>query len=220
MPQQFFDQDAFAGHVKTTHKTVRSDAEIAKVSKLSARPSLTPFSCCPFCDFTAPDLTSAPSREEKAPAEKNATLRVIEAQTTLRKHIAGHLIQFFLLALPDRTDVQDLGSDRTGSLQARSTVLALQDVVPEFSDEEVLELAVPHLSDDLSAMAEDWDFVEDDLIARGVRKIYAGHEIDHNLKPFVNRLDVVLNGDRVRLPPPEIVCIDPEGFEVEVAYSW
>ena len=161
---------------------------------------------------------SATIEKEEAPSESNATLGMIEREKDVRKHVGGHLIQIFLLALPYRADVQELGSE-TKSLQARSTVLGLQDVVLEFSDEAEDSASVPSPGETPLDEVGEWNFVEKDLVAKGIRKVYAGHEVDHCLKSFVNKLGILLNDVQASLPPPEIVCYNPEGKIVSVQYE-
>lgn len=74
-------------HIRTNHKAVRSEARVSRISKLSARPSLTPFSCCPFCDALPSDLISNSKQTEQDNVEHSATLLMNKAQATFEKHI-------------------------------------------------------------------------------------------------------------------------------------
>ncbi|KAF7504453.1 hypothetical protein GJ744_002190 [Endocarpon pusillum] len=220
VPQQFSSQDEFAMHLRTNHKSVRSEAGISRISKLSAKPSLTPFSCCPFCDSLPSDLMSNSNLAEQDTMEHDATHLMKKAQAIFRKHILDHLIQFFLIALPDRPDIEELGSETTGSRHARSSALDLQDVALIYSDEDVEDVISSPVAQNESVLVGNWDFVEIELVARSLRKAYAGHENDHVLKPFINRLTTVSSpSNQVVLPPPMIVLTDPNGFVFEIQIS-
>ncbi|ERF77208.1 Mitogen-activated protein kinase HOG1 [Endocarpon pusillum Z07020] len=71
-----------------------------------------------------------------------------------------------------------------------------------------------------NVLVENWDFVEVELVARSLRKAYAGHKNDHVLKPFINRLTTVSSpSNQVVLPPPMLVYTDPDGLDVPVVFG-
>lgn len=89
-----------------------------------------------------------------------------------------------------------------------------------YSDQEIENVTDSPVPQNESGLVENWDFVEVELLARSFRKAYGGHEKDHVLKPFINRLNAVSGpSNQVALPPPTIVCTDPDGLDVPVVFS-
>jgi hypothetical protein len=105
----FPNQKEFATHVQITHPTLFSPANIDFFISRARRPSLYPFTRCPFCE--TPD-------ELKLEKPIVATYGHIEASKELQKHIGVHLQNFALLAFLDEDEKEDIRSNASNAQRA------------------------------------------------------------------------------------------------------
>lgn len=70
--------------------------------EMAGHPSLTPFTCCPFCDFLPADFSALNINES------DAVFRTAMSQKTLQDHLASEMLRIFLIALPEREDLEKL----------------------------------------------------------------------------------------------------------------
>ncbi|KAL6721812.1 Rho guanine nucleotide exchange factor [Lecanora helva] len=118
------------------HPCIFSPSDIKKQLEVSASTSDELFSHCPFCDFT----TQADEKCKGQPMNMNDERSDIRIdQRTIKRHILDHLLTLFQLALPPRSDVEDILSVESASKGAAQSNRELQD--------EELDLTAEHYMD-------------------------------------------------------------------------
>ena len=186
---KFDTEAAFTQHLVRCHQTKLTREQLRTRLPMAGHPSLTPFNCCPFCDFLPQNNASL--RLEQS---EDGTLRAAASQKALQDHLARELFGLFLLALPDRYDEEDSGTDSETerSLGTRSTVLT---DIEDGSDEPVDLSSNFHLplgadGEDIPDGPEDWNFVwTSPQLKQSIRETYEGVVSDNVLKHIAIRQD-------------------------------
>lgn len=126
---QFSTEDAFLAHLSESHPSHTSSGTIKRRAQMASHPSLMPFSCCPFCDFLPADFATLSIERP------DTVLRAAVSQKTLQEHLTHELLNIFLIALPERVDLEDdvSGTDAERSPGNRSTVLGELEVDDDFT---------------------------------------------------------------------------------------
>lgn len=117
----------FATHLQTTHPTSISRDNISFFISRAQRPSLDPFTRCPFYDDR---------KLERRPDV--VTSEFIEASKALQKHIGVHLQNVASLAFleDDEEEESQLNkSNAQGSAEGRATLLDLESIELDFDEE-------------------------------------------------------------------------------------
>jgi hypothetical protein len=104
-------QTEFTTHVQSTHPTLFSPANIDFFVSRAQRPSLYPFTRCPFCE--TPD-------ELKLEKPDVVSHRHVGASKELQKHIGVHLQIFALLAFLEEDENEEIQSNASNAQVGRS----------------------------------------------------------------------------------------------------
>ena len=117
---KFDTEAAFSRHLVKSHQLKLTKEKLRTHLTMAGHPSLTPFSCCPFCDFMPENIASLHLDQSE-----DGVFRAAASQKALQDHLTQELFGLFLLALPDRYDEENSGTDSETqmSLGTRSTIL-------------------------------------------------------------------------------------------------
>lgn len=197
---QFSTEDAFLAHLSESHASHMSGGTIKRHARMAGHPSLMPFSCCPFCDFLPADFAMLSIESP------GAVLGAAISQKTLQEHLTHELLNIFLIALPERVDLEDdiAGTDTERSPGNRSTVLG-ELKVEVLGELKVATISWEDLRSPLWVVAEDVG-VEDNIdpevsnciwatvwaspqLRKSVRESYEGPALDAHIKHIALRQD-------------------------------
>ncbi|KAJ9606762.1 hypothetical protein H2200_008771 [Cladophialophora chaetospira] len=203
---RFSSEDDFIEHQRRSHGPEMSKEALQRRLLTAGHPSLTPFNCCPFCDFLPERLVDLHLAQTE-----DAVFQTVTTQKSLQEHLHHEVIVMFLLALPERDDLVDTGSV-TGTerpLESRSTIDdVLDDSLSITSSDSILEEQY------LLEENEDWHYVwTSSNTKHSIRaNSYAGHESDEVIQTFLAAL-LLKNGPGGSSAPPssrDSVNCDPE----------
>jgi hypothetical protein len=110
-PTRFTIPEAYSSHLLSDHMSTLSLRDVSKQVTTGGGPSQEPFTCCPFCDFQPSGAGSALTCDG---LDKLAMARM--SQDRLQRHIFDHLLSMFMLALPDRDDIEDTKIEEESAL--------------------------------------------------------------------------------------------------------
>ena len=183
MPESFPERHRYEEHVRTSHHTLSTESHLQTISKTAMGPVARIFDFCPFCDFQSYQHAETVRKAgEKFNEPSVITMSTSAAQIQLRAHIANHLLDLFIYALPDRDDIKEHNSATRSLGPARSTVKDLKEVQLT-AGEEVDELMsntdteLPKTNADLWNTFHEWQTIE--------KGPYTGHDNDHVIRRFV-----------------------------------
>jgi len=114
---KFSSEKEFIEHLKQSHQTNLSVNALRSKVEMAGHPSLSPFTCCSFCDYL-------PERFACLELDRgDAVFHSVLLQKKLQEHLMHELLTIFLVALPDREDFQDeiVDTDTERSMGTRST---------------------------------------------------------------------------------------------------
>lgn len=119
---KFSTEADFIAHLRQSHSSLLPPMALKNRVEMAGHPSLTPFTCCPFCDFLPADLSALNFNES------DAVFRTTLSQKMFQDHLASEMLRIFLIALPEREDLEDniRDTDTERSLGSRSTVSSLE----------------------------------------------------------------------------------------------
>ncbi|MCJ1389880.1 hypothetical protein MMC18_002737 [Xylographa bjoerkii] len=129
-PETFTSRDNFENHMKLLHADTFQVGQLEMLAKISAKPSSIIFEHCPFCDY---------SNGVGSDASDHNTVgtRARPRQVSMQEHISSHLLNLFLLALPERDDLVDNGSTALTSMTDSRSIRSLKDVELSFWDDDL-----------------------------------------------------------------------------------
>lgn len=192
----FSTEDAFLAHLSESHPSHMSGGTIKRHAQMATHPSLMPFSCCPFCDFLPAEFATLTI------GKPDTVFRAAISQKTLQEHLTHELLNIFLIALPERVDLEDdvTGTDTERSPDNRSTVFSELEVDDDltFSWEGILRSPSSLVAED----AGDEDIIDPEVsnsiwatvwaspqLRESVRESYEGPALDAHIKHIALRQD-------------------------------
>jgi hypothetical protein len=110
-PTRFTIPEAYSSHLLSDHMSTLSLRDVSKRVTTGGGPSQEPFTCCPFCNFQPSGAESALTCDG---LDKLAMARM--SQDRLQRHIFDHLLSMFMLALPDRDDIEYMKTEEESAL--------------------------------------------------------------------------------------------------------
>ena len=133
------------------------------------------FNACPFCNY----LPGMPDESENSLVSSTDTSEsaVQRNQMALRKHIINELLGLFIIALPERNDVEEASSMHSNSKLDRSSVQTTYEALPEF--DEIPPTFMNTEPTDLSENDEDWSFIPS--------RLYLDPFFDPKLQSFIEK---------------------------------
>jgi hypothetical protein len=156
--QVFRSPNSFIDHLRREHETTFTESHLSFLVARAKRPSLFPFTECPFCRVPEFDL----SHVENVYKITGTEYEYLSKEIQLQKHIGNHIQNFSLYAF-----LQTNGEDDDWGSQVMATGMSgsrLESVELDFEDEpsertaEVIETSVPELVPELDSEIQ-WDHV-------------------------------------------------------------
>lgn len=188
---KFSTEEEFTAHLLQSHSSLLPTALKNRV-EMAGHPSLTPFTCCPFCDFLPADFSALNINES------DAVFRTAMSQKTLQDHLASEMLKVFLIALPEREDFEDniRDTDTERSLGTRSTVRNLgvnddaaivdAELLPASPQDEIFGESVTDAGFTSDLWATVWASPQ---LRNSVRESYAGPGQDETIKRIAMHQD-------------------------------